>query len=100
MKLSVLFGVVCHYFTKKTDMASKQRQAFRMCVLPCRRYLNRGGGDKHILCVACLGEEHALALSTAACFPYGCFHKRTLSPAFTGALAAAEATVLGFTMDL
>ncbi len=43
VKLSVLFGVVCHYFTKKTDMASKQRQAFRMCVLPCRRYLNRGG---------------------------------------------------------
>ncbi len=36
MKLSVLFGVVCHYFnTKKTDMASKQQQAFGMCVHPC-----------------------------------------------------------------
>ncbi len=56
-KLSVLFGVVCHYFTKRTDMASKQGQAFRMCFIPCPRYLT--GGDTHILCVACLGKEHA-----------------------------------------
>ncbi len=66
MKLSVLFGVVCHYFnTKKTDMASKQQQAFRMCVHPCPHYLT--GGDAHILCVACLGEEHARALEGADC---------------------------------
>ncbi len=36
-------------------MASKQQQGFRMCVHPCPRYLT--GGDTHILCVACLGEE-------------------------------------------
>ncbi len=36
-------------------MASKQQQAFRMCVHPCPRYLT--GGDTHILCVACLGER-------------------------------------------
>ncbi len=34
-------------------MASKQQQAFMMCVLPCPM-----GGDTHNLCVACLGEEH------------------------------------------
>ncbi len=45
-------------------MASKQRQAFRMCILP--RYLT--GGDTNILCVACLGEEHARsALEDAGC---------------------------------
>ncbi len=38
-------------------MASKQQQGFRMCVRPCPHYLT--GGDTHILCVACLGEEHA-----------------------------------------
>ncbi len=38
-------------------MASKQQQAFKMCVHPCPRYLT--GGDTHTLCVACLGEEHA-----------------------------------------
>ncbi len=37
-------------------MASKQQQAFMMCVLPCPRYLM--GRDTHNLCVACLGEEH------------------------------------------
>ncbi len=45
VKLSVLFGLACHYFTKRTDMASKQWQAFIMCVLPCPRYLT--GGDTH-----------------------------------------------------
>ncbi len=38
-------------------MASKQQQAFKMCVHPCPRYLM--GGDTHILCVACLGKEDA-----------------------------------------
>ncbi len=38
-------------------MASKQQQAFRMCVHPCLHYLT--GGDTQGLCVACLGEEHA-----------------------------------------
>ncbi len=38
------------------EMASKQQQAFRMCVHPCPCYLT--GGDTHFLCVACLGEEH------------------------------------------
>ncbi len=37
-------------------MASKQQQGFRMCVHPCPHYLM--GGDTHILCVVCLGEEH------------------------------------------
>ncbi len=47
-------------------MASKQHQAFKMCVRPCPRYLM--GGDTHILCVACLGEEHAqLALESTGC---------------------------------
>ncbi len=36
-------------------MVSKKRQAFRMYVHPCPRYLT--GGDTHVLCVACLGEE-------------------------------------------
>ncbi len=65
----VLFGVVCQY--SLLVMASKQQQAFRMCVHPCPRYLT--GGDTHILCVACLGEEHARSAleSTAMCFPFG-----------------------------
>ncbi len=47
-------------------MATKQQQAFRMCVPPCLHYLT--GGDTHILCVACLGEEHAQsALESAGC---------------------------------
>ncbi len=47
-------------------MASKQQQAFRMCVHHCPRYLT--GGDTHVLCVACLGEEHARsALEGAGC---------------------------------
>ncbi len=49
-------------------MATKQQQAFRirMCVRPCLHYLT--GGDTHILCVACLGEEHAQsALESAGC---------------------------------
>ncbi len=47
-------------------MASKQQQGFRMCVRPCLHYLM--GGDTHILCVACLGEEHARsALDSAGC---------------------------------
>ncbi len=46
-------------------MASKQQQAFKMCVHPCLRYLT--GGDTHTLCVAYLGEEHAQsALETNA----------------------------------
>ncbi len=51
-------------------MASKQQQAFRMCVHPFLRYLTR---DTHILCVACLGEDHARSAleSTAMCFPCG-----------------------------
>ncbi len=41
---SALCEIVCHYFnTKRTDMASKQQQAFRMCVLPCLPYLNGWG---------------------------------------------------------
>ncbi len=52
-----------------SDMASKQQQGFRMSVHPCSRYLT--GGDTHILCVACLGDEHAWSAleSTAMCFP-------------------------------
>ncbi len=47
-------------------MASKQQQAFKMCVHPCPRYLT--GGDTHILCVACLGKEHSQsALESAGC---------------------------------
>ncbi len=47
-------------------MASKQQQAFKMCVHPCPRYLM--GGDTHILCIACLGEEHAQsALESTGC---------------------------------
>ncbi len=70
-------------------MASKQQQCFRMCVHPCPRYLT--GGDTHVLCVACLGEEHARSAleSTAMCFPCGhsnptwrSFAMRTLRLAF------------------
>ncbi len=46
-------------------MASKQQQAFRMCVHPCPHYLT--GGDTHVLCVACLGEEHARSALESAC---------------------------------
>ncbi len=47
-------------------MASKQQQAFKMCVHPCPRYLT--GGDTHILCVACLGKKRAQsALESAGC---------------------------------
>ncbi len=49
-------------------MASKQQQAFKMCVHPCPLYLT--GGDTHVLCVACLGEEHAQSvLESAGCEP-------------------------------
>ncbi len=48
-------------------MASKQQQAFKMCVRPCPRYLT--GGDTHILCVACLGEEHAQSALESAMLP-------------------------------
>ncbi len=66
MNLPVLFGVVCLTLERKIVMASKQQQAFTMCVCPCPRYLT--GGDTHILCVACLGEEHAQsALESAGC---------------------------------
>ncbi len=51
-------------------MASKQQQVFRMCVCPCPRYST--GGDTHILCVACLGEEHARESA-------GCEHCDTLA---------------------
>ncbi len=47
-------------------MANKQQQTFRICIRPCPRYLT--GGDTHILCVACLGEEDAQsALEGADC---------------------------------
>ncbi len=47
-------------------MASKQQQAFRMCIHHCLRYLT--GGDTCVLCVAYLGEEHARsALESAGC---------------------------------
>ncbi len=47
-------------------MVSKQQQAFRMCVRPSLHYLM--GGDTHIFCVACLGEEHAQStLESAGC---------------------------------
>ncbi len=61
VKLSVLFGVVCHYFnTKRTAIASKQQQAFRMCFIPCPRYLN-GWGYTHSL--YCLFEREARTVS-------------------------------------
>ncbi len=40
-----------------SEMASKQHQAFRMCIHPCPRYFT--GRDTHVLCVACLGEDRA-----------------------------------------
>ncbi len=58
-------------------MASKQQQDFRMCVHPCPRYLT--GGDTHVLCVACLGEEHARSvLESAGCEHYDVLPLRTL----------------------
>ncbi len=55
MKLSVLFGIVCHYFKYKENRYGEQ--AITNCAfVPARVYLT--GGDTHILCVACLGEEH------------------------------------------
>ncbi len=53
-------------------MASKQQQAFMMCVRPCPRYLT--GGDTHIICVACLGEEPAQSVLESA----GCEHSDML----------------------
>ncbi len=44
-------------FNYNAEMPSKQQQVFRMCVHPCPRYVT--GGDAHVICVACLGEEHA-----------------------------------------
>ncbi len=67
MNLPVLFGVVCLTLERKIVMASKQQQAFKMCVCPCPRYLT--GGDTHILCVACLGEEHAQSALESALIP-------------------------------
>ncbi len=55
-------------------MTSKQRQAFKMCVHPCLRYLT--GGDTCTLCVACLGEEHAQ--SALGCEHCEVFRLRTL----------------------
>ncbi len=49
-------------------MPSKQQQVFRMCVHPCPRYVT--GGDAHVICVACLGEEHARSAHKGA----GCEH--------------------------
>ncbi len=47
-------------------MASKQQQGFRKCGQGQTHNLT--GGDTHILCVACLGEEHARsALDSAGC---------------------------------
>ncbi len=40
-----------------SEMASKQHNFLWMCVHPCPCYLT--GGDTHVLCAACLGEEHA-----------------------------------------
>ncbi len=54
-------------------IASKQQQAFRMCVHPCPHYLT--GGDTHVLCAACLGEEHAQSVLEGA----GCEHCDVLS---------------------
>ncbi len=94
---STLCESVCHIWCCLSIfiavvMASKQEQAFRMCVRPCLRYLT--GGDTHILCVACLGEDHAQSAleSTAICFPYGRYDPawrsfaRTLRLAFPRAL--------------
>ncbi len=90
-------------------MASKQQQGFRMCVHPCPRYLT--GGDTHILCVACLGEEQhgqcsrALAVSTPMCFPCGrsdsawrSFTRTERSPGLWSRCCrgTAKAAVLGF----
>ncbi len=90
-------------------MASKQQQGFRMCVHPCPRYLT--GGDTHILCVACLGEEQhgqcsrALTVSTAMCFPCGrsdsawrSFTRTERSPGLWSRCCrgTAKAAVLGF----
>ncbi len=60
--ISALCESVCHIWCCLSIFiavvtASKQQQVFRMCVRPCPRYST--GGDTHILCVACLGEEHA-----------------------------------------
>ncbi len=71
VKLSVLFGVVCHYFnTKRTDMASKQQQAFRMCVFLCLRLSERVGIHTFFL-LPVWERRRALAVSTAMCFPCG-----------------------------
>ncbi len=55
-------------FNYEAEMVSKQQQVFIMCVHPCPRYLT--GGDIHVLCVACLGEEHARAVLEGT----GCEH--------------------------
>ncbi len=46
---------------------ASNNKLFRMCVRPCPCYLT--GGDTHILCVACLGEEHVQSAveSTTIC---------------------------------
>ena len=46
---------------------------FRMCVHPCPRYIT--GRDTHVLCIVCLGEEHAQSALEGA----GCVHCEALS---------------------
>ncbi len=66
----VLFGVVCQY--SLLVMASKQQQAFKMCVHPCPRYLTIHTffvlpvWERSMHAQAC---SRALAVSTAMCFP-------------------------------
>ncbi len=55
-----------------SEMGSKQQQAFRMCIHPCPCYLT--GGDTHVLCVVCLGEEHAQSAPEST----GCEHCNVL----------------------
>ncbi len=83
-----------------SEMASKQQQAFRMCVHPCLRYLL--GGDTHVLCIACLGEEHTRSALESA----GCEHCKVLplrsslrSPGLWSCCCrgTAKAEVLGYT---
>ncbi len=69
----VLFGVVCQYLiTQKWRASNNKLLECAFMNKNCLRYLT--GGDTHVLCVACLGEEHARSVLENA----GCEHCNVL----------------------
>ncbi len=58
-------------------MASTSTTNFRKCVHPCQCFLTPD--DMHLMCVMCMGEEHARSvLEGAVCVHCECFSLRKL----------------------